>query len=57
MLRRIQAFDRRNFERVEVGARGDCGVRIDSGIRGEAAQVIIKELEEVKKLYGDARRT
>jgi len=32
-------------------------VRIDSGIRAKLRKVIIKELEEVKKLYGDARRT
>jgi DNA gyrase subunit A len=52
-----QAFDRRNLERVEAGARAHRRIRIDSRSEKKLRKVIIKELEEVKKLYGDARRT
>jgi DNA gyrase subunit A len=42
---------------LKVGPRQHRRVRIDLGSEAKLRKVIIKELEEVKKLYGDARRT
>ncbi len=42
---------------LEPEARRDRRVRIDSGQRTKLRGVIVKELEEVRDKYGDARRT
>ena len=52
-----QALDRRNLQRIE--RRRDNIAEYESilGSEKKLRNVIIKELEEVKKLYGDERRT